>query len=156
MAIIKYLNKLLANELTAVHQYLLHYAMLKKNKIDKLAEKIKEELDEEIEHANILANRILLLDGLPNFQETNPIVTYDGAFTKDTIKKILEADLLLEAQAMKDIKEVISLIEIEKDYINVLLLEELLKSEEAHFHWIKTQINLIEVIGIENYTSLMC
>ncbi|MDE5057755.1 bacterioferritin [Wolbachia endosymbiont of Drosophila bocki] len=149
--IVKHLNKLLTNELTSVRQYLLHFAVLKNNGINRLAEKVKNELNEELEHASKLAERILLLKGVPNFQDTNEISKYDGKFTKDTIRKILEANLKLEGKGIKDIKETISIAEKEKDFVSVMLLEEMLKNEEEHFHWIEKQTDLIELMGVENY-----
>ncbi|WGJ61802.1 bacterioferritin [Wolbachia endosymbiont of Frankliniella intonsa] len=149
--IVEHLNKLLTNELTSVRQYLLHSAILKNSGINKLAEKMRKELNEELEHANRLAERILLLKGMPNFQDTNKISKYEGKFTKDTMKKILEDNSNLEEEGIKGIKEAISVAEKEKDFVSVMLLEELLKNEEEHLHWIKEQIDLIELMGIENY-----
>lgn len=149
--IVEHLNKLLTHELTSVRQYLLHSAILKDKKINRFAEKMKNELNEELEHANRLAERILLLKGVPNFQDTNKISKYEGKFTKDTIQKILEDNLKLEEEGIKGIKEAISIAEKEKDCVSVMLLEELLKNEEEHLHWIKGQINLIGLMGIENY-----
>ncbi|MGL9718033.1 MAG: bacterioferritin [Wolbachia sp.] len=152
--IVKHLNKLLTNELTSVRQYLLHSAVLRDNGINKLAEKMKNELNEELGHANELAERILLLKGVPNFQDTNEISKYDGKFTKDTIRKILEDNLKLEEKGFKDYKEAISIAEEEKDFVSVMLLEELLKNEEEHLYWIEEQIGLIELIGAENYLKM--
>ncbi|MDR1139566.1 MAG: bacterioferritin [Rickettsiales bacterium] len=149
--IIKHLNKLLTGELTSIRQYFLHSAVLKDSGINKLAEKMKDELDEELEHANKLAERVLLLKGIPNFQDTNKISKYDGKFTKDTIRKILEDNLKLEEEGLKDYREAISVAEKERDFVSVILLEELLKNEEEHYHWIEEQIALIELIGVENY-----
>lgn len=149
--IVEHLNKLLTHELTSVRQYLLHSAILKDKKINRFAEKMRNELNEELGHANRLAERILLLKGVPNFQDTNQISKYDGKFTKGTIQKILEDNLKLEEEGIKCIREAISVAEKEKDVISVMLLEELLKNEEEHLYWIKGQINLIELIGIENY-----
>ncbi|MBR9983968.1 MAG: bacterioferritin [Wolbachia endosymbiont of Homalodisca vitripennis] len=149
--IVEHLNKLLTHELTSVRQYLLHSAILKDRKINRFAEKMKNELNEELEHTNKLAERILLLKGVPNFQDTNQISKYDGEFTKNTIRKILEDNLKLEEEGIKGIREAISVAEKEKDVISVMLLEELLKNEEEHLHWIKGQIDLIELMGIENY-----
>ncbi|MCA7010625.1 bacterioferritin [Wolbachia endosymbiont of Tribolium confusum] len=149
--IVEHLNKLLTHELTSVRQYLLHSAILKDKKINRFAEKMRNELNEELGHANRLAERILLLEGVPNFQDTNQISKYDGKFTKDTIQKILEDNLKLEEEGIRGIREAISVAEKEKDVISVMLLEELLQNEEEHLHWIKGQINLIELMGIENY-----
>ncbi|OCA06185.1 bacterioferritin [Wolbachia endosymbiont of Trichogramma pretiosum] len=149
--IVEHLNKSLTNEMTSVRQYLLHSAILKNSGINKLAEKMRKELNEELEHANRLAERILLLKGMPNFQDTNKISKYEGKFTKDTMQKILEDSSKLEEEGIKGIKEAISVAEKEKDFVSVMLLEGLLKNEEEHLHWIKGQIDLIELMGIENY-----
>ncbi|QJT94010.1 bacterioferritin [Wolbachia endosymbiont of Diaphorina citri] len=149
--IVEHLNKLLTHELTSVRQYLLHSAILKNSGINKLAEKMRKELNEELEHANRLAERILLLKGMPNFQDTNKISKYEGKFTKDTMQKILEDNSNLEEEGIKGIKEAISVAEKEKDFVSVMLLEGLLKNEEEHLHWIKEQVDLIELMGIENY-----
>lgn len=148
---LEHFNKLLTNELTSVRQYLLHFAVLKNHGISKLAEKMKDELNEELEHAHKLAERILLLKGIPNFQDTNEISKYDGKFTKDTIKEILSANLKLEDKGIKDIREAISTAEKEKDFVSVMLLEELLKNEEEHLHWLEKQMDLIALMGVENY-----
>ncbi len=154
--IIKHFNKLLTNELTSVRQYLLHFSMLKHNGVNKLAETVQQELIEELEHANKLAARILLLNGVPNFQDTNQIYIYNGTFTKNTIQEILESNLKLEEQGIQDIREAVFVAEKEKDFVSVMLLEELLKNEEEHFHWIQAQINLIALIGLENYLKTQC
>uniref|UniRef100_A0A1B0B5P9 Ferritin-like diiron domain-containing protein n=1 Tax=Glossina palpalis gambiensis TaxID=67801 RepID=A0A1B0B5P9_9MUSC len=83
--------------------------------------------------------------------DTNEISKYEGKSTKDIIRKILEANLKLEGKGIKDIKETISIAEKEKDFVSVMLLEEMLKNEEEHTHWIEKQINLIELMGVENY-----
>ncbi|WP_246228225.1 ferritin-like domain-containing protein [Wolbachia endosymbiont of Litomosoides brasiliensis] len=72
------MNKLLIGELTSVYQCLPHSLTLKENRINKLAEKIKNKLDEELEHANKQAKRTLLLKSVPNFQDTNEILKYEG------------------------------------------------------------------------------
>ncbi|WP_245800739.1 ferritin-like domain-containing protein [Wolbachia endosymbiont of Wuchereria bancrofti] len=128
------MNKLLTGELTSVRQYLPHSSALKDHGINKLAEKMKNELNEELEHANKLAERILLLKGALNFQDINEILKYDRKFIKDTIRKILEDNLKLEREGIKDYKEAISVAEKERDFVSAILLEELLKNEEEeHF-----------------------
>lgn len=94
---------------------------------------MKNELNEELEHANKLAERILLLKGVLNFQDTNEISKYDRKFIKDTIRKILEDNLKLEREGIKDYKEAISVAEKERDFVSAILLEEPLKNEEEHF-----------------------
>ncbi|WP_225537319.1 ferritin-like domain-containing protein [Wolbachia endosymbiont of Mansonella perstans] len=109
--IAKHLNKSLTGELTSISQYFLHSTILKDSGVNKLTEKMKNELDEELEHANKLAERILLLKGIPNFQDTNEISKRDGKFTKDTIRKISEDNLKLEEEGLKGYREAISVAE---------------------------------------------
>ena len=66
--VIEFLNEALKNELTAVNQYWLHYRMLDNWGVTKLAEFERHELIDEMKHADKLSERILFLDGLPNFQ----------------------------------------------------------------------------------------
>ncbi|MDM8335424.1 bacterioferritin [Wolbachia pipientis] len=152
--VVRHLNKSLTSELTSVRQYFLHSTVLKDNGINKLAKKMRNELKEELEHASKLAERILLLKGVPNFQDTNEISKYNGKFTKDTVLKILGDNLKLEEEGLKDYREAISVAEEEKDFVSIILLEELLKNEEEHLHWIEEQIGLIELIGTENYLKM--
>ena len=148
---IEQLNTLLTNELTSVRQYLLHLSILRDNGINRFAEKIKNEVSEELDHANKLAERILLLKGIPNFQSTNEIHQYGGQFTKETINEILIANLNLEQRGIDDIKKAVSVAEKEKDIITTILLEEILKNEEEHYCWLNKQIHLVSLIGVENY-----
>ncbi|VVC42776.1 Hypothetical protein CINCED_3A008589, partial [Cinara cedri] len=149
--VLGHFNKLLTNELTSVRQYLLHFAVLENHGINTLAKKMKNELNEELEHVCKLAERILFLRGIPNFQDTNKISKYDGNFTKDTIKEILLDNLKLEDKGIRDIREAIFTAEKEKDFVSVMLLEELLKNEEEHLHWLEKQMDLIALMGVENY-----
>ncbi|WFW29880.1 MAG: bacterioferritin [Wolbachia endosymbiont of Menacanthus eurysternus] len=149
--IVKHLNKSLTDELTSMRQYFLHSIIFKDNGISKLAEKMKNDLDEEFKHANKLAERILFLKGIPNFQDTNEISKYDGKFVKSSILRILENDLELEEEGVKDYREAILVARKEGDFVSVILLEELLKNEEEHYHWIEEQIAFIDLIGVENY-----
>ncbi|MDG7056449.1 MAG: bacterioferritin [Wolbachia endosymbiont of Meromenopon meropis] len=149
--IVKHLNKLLVNELASVRQYFLHSAILKNGGINKLAKKMRDELNEEFMHVSKLAERVLLLKGIPDFQDTNKISQYDGRFTKDTLQVILKDNLKLEEENLKDYRKAISIAENEEDFVSLMLLEELLQNEEEHCHWIEEQIVLIGLIGIENY-----
>lgn len=149
--IVESLNVVLTNELTLVRQCLLFYSIFKNHGINKFAEKMKNELNEELGHVNKLAERIFLLKGVPNFQDTNKITKYNGNFTKDTIKEVLSANLELESKGINDIRKAIFAAEKEKDFVTVIMLEELLKDEEEHFHWIEKQIGLIKLMGVENY-----
>ncbi|WP_339046091.1 bacterioferritin [Candidatus Mesenet endosymbiont of Agriotes lineatus] len=150
--IIEHLNILLTHELTSIRQYFLHSAILKSWGIAKLAEKAEQELNDEVTHVKNISDRIMFLGGMPNFQDTNIVSTENivkGG--KTTIKEILEVDLALEVNGIKNLKEAISLAENQKDYATVDLLEHILEEEEGHQDWITKQLKIIELIGAENY-----
>ena len=88
--VIEYLNEVLKNELTAINQYWLHYRMFDHWGVKKLAEFERHESIDEMKHADKLAERILFLDGLPNFQLLGRLKI------GETVEEILEADLALE------------------------------------------------------------
>ena len=97
--VIEYLNKALTNELTAINQYWLHYRVLDNWGIYKLAEYERKESIEEMVHADRLADRILFLDGLPNFQALHKLKV------GESVKEVLEADLALEMEAIPLLRE---------------------------------------------------
>lgn len=92
--VIDYLNKALFNELTAINQYWLHYRMLDNWGIKKLAEYERHESIDEMKHADVLADRILYLDGLPNFQALGKLRI------GESVEEVLKADLALEYDAI--------------------------------------------------------
>ena len=97
--VIEFLNKCLKNELTAINQYWLHYRVLDDWGVTKLAEYERGESIEEMEHADKLAERILFLNGLPNFQAIHKLKV------GETVEEILRADLALEEEAIPLLKE---------------------------------------------------
>lgn len=142
---IQHLNTILGNELVAINQYYLHSKILKNWGINKLADlEYKESIDEML-HADKLAERILFLEGLPNFQSLGKL--YIGENTKE----ILECDLKLEFKAHKDLLESIKYAESINDYATRVLLEQILASEEEHIDFLRTNLELIDKIGIENF-----
>ena len=143
--VIKHLNKVLQNELTAINQYYLHARMYKNFGLTELGEyEYKESLDE-MKHADQLIERILFLEGLPSMQNLGKLRI------GETPKEMIEADLALEMDALPDLKEAINYCESTKDYISRELFESILESEEEHVDWIETQLELISKVGLENY-----
>lgn len=146
--IIKHLNELLKHELTAVNQYFLHSRLLEDWGATKMAKHEYKESIEEMQHADTIIQRIILIGGLPNLQELNKL------HIGENVKEVIECDLILEKQggalyraAIKDCEEV-------GDYVTRDMLSTLLADEEGHGDHLETQMQLIESIGIENYIML--
>lgn len=146
--VIEYLNESLRNELTAINQYWLHYRMLANWGVSKLAEHERHESIDEMKHADKLADRILFLGGLPNFQMLGRLRV------GETVEEILAADLALEQDALPQLKSAIAHCESVNDYVSRQLFADILASEEEHVDWIETQQEMITRMGIQNYIQL--
>ncbi|OAO04475.1 bacterioferritin [Parasphingorhabdus sp.] len=146
--VIDFLNDALKNELTAINQYFLHSKMLDNWGVKKLAKFEYEESIDEMKHADKLADRILFLDGLPNFQLLGRLKI------GETVEEILKADLALEHEALPALKDGIEHCEKIRDYVTRDLLAEILESEEEHVDTLEQQFDMIERMGIENYVQL--
>ena len=143
--VIEYLNKALYNELTAINQYFLHAKMLKNWGFKELAEHEYKESIDEMKHADKLSERILFLDGLPNFQALGKLRI------GETSREILECDLALEQEALPPLREAIAYCESVADYVSRQLFVDILDSEEEHIDWLETQLGLIDKVGLQNY-----
>ena len=146
--VIEFLNQALTNELTAINQYWLHYRTLKHWGVKKLAEKEREESIDEMKHADKLAERILFLEGLPNFQAINRLKV------GETVEEILKADLALEMEAIPLLRDAIEHSEQVRDYVSREIFERILESEEEHVDFLETQFDMIERMGLQNYVQL--
>ena len=142
--VIEFLNKALYNELTAINQYFLHAKMLKNWGLKELAQHEYEESIDEMKHADKLSERILFLDGLPNFQILGKLRIGENP------RELLECDLALEYEALPLLREAIAHCESVGDYVSRQLLADILDSEEEHIDWIETQLSLIDRIGEPN------
>ena len=143
--VIEFLNKVLYNELTAINQYFLHAKMLKNWGFKDLAEHEYKESIDEMKHADKLSERILFLDGLPNFQALGKLRI------GETPREILECDLALEQEALPPLREAIAYCESVADYVSRQLFVDILDSEEEHIDWLETQLSVIDRIGEPNY-----
>ena len=143
--VIEFLNKALTNELTAINQYWLHYRVLANWGVSKLADYERHESIDEMKHADMLADRVLYLDGLPNFQAIHKLKV------GESVEEILKADLALEMEAIPLLKDAIEHCEKVRDYVSRELFERILESEEEHVDFLETQFELIERVGLANY-----
>ena len=146
--VIEFLNKALTNELTAINQYWLHYRMLHNWGVRRLAEYERHESIDEMKHADRLADRILYLDGLPNFQ------AIDRIKIGENVEEILKADLALELEAIPLLRDAIQHCESVRDYTTRELFEDILKNEEEHVDFLETQFDMIARMGLQNYIQL--
>jgi bacterioferritin len=146
--VIEFLNQALTNELTATNQYWLHYRMLDHWGITRLAKYERKESIEEMQHADTLTERILFLDGLPNFQRIGALRI------GDSVPEILAADLALEQEAIPLLRDAIEHCESVRDFVTRELFRGILDNEEEHVDFIEKQQELIEKMGLQNYIQL--
>ena len=146
--VIQHLNETLKNELTAVNQYWLHYRMLDNWGVAKLAEFERHESIDEMKHADRLAERILFLEGLPNFQMLGRLRVGEN------VEEILKADLALDREAVEQLKVAIAHCESVRDYVSRDLFAEILENEEEHVDMLEKQFDMIEQMGLQNYIQL--
>ncbi|KIQ96261.1 MULTISPECIES: bacterioferritin [unclassified Lysobacter] len=143
--VIEFLNKALYNELTAINQYFLHAKMLKNWGLKELADHEYEESIDEMKHADQLAERILFLDGLPNFQALGKLRIGENP------REVFNCDLALEMDGLPLLRDAIAHCESVSDYVSRELFVSILESEEEHVDWIETQLGLMDRLGDQNY-----
>jgi bacterioferritin len=145
--ILKQLNARLADELTAINQYMVHAEMCNNWGYKKLEDAIEKRAIQEMKHAEKLIARILYLEGVPIVSNLNKI--YIGA----DVEQQLKYDWQAEADAIKAYNEDIKLAADLGDNGTKDLLESLLKDEEEHIDWIEAQLDQIKHMGISTYLA---
>ena len=146
--VIELLNEALRNELTAINQYWLHYRLLDHWGVYKLAQYEREESIDEMKHADWLSERILFLDGLPNFQLLGRLRI------GETVEEVLKADLAMEVEAVEQLKGAIAYAEQVRDFVSRDLFARILASEEEHVDTLERQFEMIARMGLQNYIQL--
>ena len=144
-AIIRTLNAVLTNELTAVNQYFLHARMFESWGLKHLGQIIYDESIGEMKHADKLIKRVLFLDGLPNLQDLHKLKI------GETVPECLAADLAVEVGGRVDQIEGIRECEASGDYATREILREILSDTEEHIDFLETQLNLVRTLGEPNY-----
>jgi bacterioferritin len=145
--VIEFLNKVLYNELTAINQNFLHAKMLKNWGLKELAEHEHHESIDEMKHADRLSERILFLDGLPNFQALGKLRIGESPV------EILRCDLSLEMDGLQVLRDAVVHCEGVNDFTSRKLFADILDSEEEHIDWLETQLSLVERLGEQNYLA---
>ena len=145
--IIEVLNEVLTAELTAVNQYFLHGKLCGNWGYDRLAEHSRHESIDEMKHAERVTDRIIYLEGFPNYQRYFPLRI------GETVPEQFEADLALEVEAIDRLNRGIELAVAKSDNGTRELFADILVGEEEHVDWIETQLEAIRQIGLENYLA---
>lgn len=143
--VLEALGRMLREELGAINQYFLHAEMCENWGYERLSDLIKKQSIGEMKHAEILIERILFLEGLPNMGDLPKLNIGKN------VKEQLQNDLELEVSAVAEYNEVVAACQKAGDNATADLLKELLKDEEDHVDFLETQLGLIKDLGLENY-----
>ena len=143
--VLEFLNDQLTGELTAINQYFLHAKMQENWGFAKLAAHTKAESIEEMHHAEILTDRILFLEGLPNYQRLFSLRI------GQTLQEQFESDLAVEHDAVNRLRPGVEYMRSVSDIVSARLFEDILADEETHIDYLETQIDLIAKVGLPNY-----
>jgi len=145
--VLQLLNEQLTSELTAINQYFLHSKMQDNWGYTELAEHTRAESFDEMKHAEALTDRILILDGLPNYQRLFSVRI------GQTIREQFEADLAIELEVTERLRPGIALCRERHDTTSAILLEKIMADEELHIDYLETQLELMNTLGEQLYLA---
>ena len=145
--VIEFLNEQLTAELTAINQYFLHYKMQENWGFTKLAKHTRAESIDEMRHAEVLTDRILFLEGLPNYQKLFALRI------GETVTEMFECDMKIEVEAVDRLRRGIKHMRGVDDVTSARIFEEILADEEHHIDYLETQLALLEQLGEQLYLA---
>ena len=145
--VIDLLNEVLTGELTAINQYFLHARMCRSWGYEHLAKHIYEESIDEMKHAEALTDRILFLEGLPNYQRISPIDV------GGTVSEQFRSDMAIEAAAIARLRDGATYMRSIGDITSAAIFESILADEEHHIDYLETQLELIDKLGEQLYLA---
>jgi bacterioferritin len=145
--VLEFLNEQLTAELTAINQYFLHAKMQENFGWTKLAKYTRSESFDEMKHAEMLTDRILLLDGLPNYQRLFHVRV------GQTVTEMFQADRQIEVEAIDRLRRGVELMRGKGDITSANVFESILEDEEHHIDYLDTQLQLIEKLGEPHYLA---
>ncbi|GGP19486.1 bacterioferritin [Silvimonas iriomotensis] len=143
--VVKALNSVLTNELTAINQFFLHARMYKNWGYKRLNDHVYHESIHAMKRADELIERILFLEGLPNLQQLGKLLIGENP------QEMLSCDLKLVTGYLTTLRGAIENAEQAQDYVSRDMLTELLEEEEEYVDWVETQLGLIPEVGLANY-----
>lgn len=144
-AILSALNEVLTSELTSINQFFLHARMYKNWGLSALNDKCYKKSIKDMKQADVLIERILFLEGLPNLQRLGAL-----SIGEET-QEMLGCDAKFQTAQISQMKPIIALCEQEKDFVTRQILVDILEYEEEHLDWLETQDYQIANMGIEKY-----
>ncbi|MCX2929611.1 bacterioferritin [Mycobacterium sp. CVI_P3] len=145
--VLRLLNEQLTSELTAINQYFLHSKMQDNWGLTELAKHTREESFDEMRHAEAITDRILILDGLPNYQRLGSLRV------GQTLREQFESDLAIEYEVVGRLKPAIILCREKQDSTTANLFEGIVADEELHIDYLETQLELMDKLGVELYST---